>query len=854
MNDLYPRIPPLPAQATSFVGRAVELNEVCQRLLDPNCRLLTLVGPGGIGKSRLSLQAAGQVADQFSNGVQFVPLEPAHSPEQMLGAISDALGVMLAGTIPPQDQIVALLRDQSCLLLLDNIEQLLPEVDFLSMLLQECPQIKLLVTSREVLNLQEEWIYPLDGLALPADGNPTELEESDAVHLFAERARRVHAQFSLREECQSVGRICRLVEGMPLAIELAASWLRNMTCDAIAAEIAGNAGFLSTRLRNVPERHRSLQAVFEQTWRLLTPAEQATFRMLAVFENGFGWEAAQQIADASLAVLTGLVDKSLVRVDAQGRYHLHNLLRQFGRERLASEVDGEAEACRRHAVYYLGYVADRSADIGGADQKGAIRQIVAELDNVRAAWRWAVAHDSLAELRQAGAVLQTFFDFQSRFREEMETFEHTVKVLDQRPADDERNLTLAFMLPLLGWSAIRLGKLDQARQSFRRSVDLYRQLDAPVASSWGLDPLPGLGLVATILGDYTQAIAIAQEAEQLCLARKDRDNLQIVYYVWQSAAQAQGDYVSARRYAEQAYALTEAAGNRWMMAYILSELGNIARAQQEIAQARRYYTAGYEVKKSFDDAEGMAAALIQLAHTAQAEGAHGEATALFSESEAIYRRIHDQGGLASALHGLGQTALTEGDLSTAAQHLAQALHIAAEMHWTPLMLSILATIAELLRHAGAPLHSVELLALVAQHPAGDHGTRRQALAGLEETRAGVAADAFEAAVRRGEAEDLYTTATSLKVHLSTVQFTAPESRPPAETSPTAAQPLIEPLTARELEVLSLMAEGLTNQEIADNLIVAIGTVKSYTSQIYGKLGVRNRIEAVARADEIQLIS
>lgn len=845
----------LPPQVTSFVGRQDELSDIIGLLTDPGCRLLTLVGPGGIGKSRLAIQAAAQVAPHFGDGVRFVSLQPAHTEDEMLQALADALALSLSGSTAPLGQIMAALREQKTLLLLDNVEQLLPSVGILAALLQQAPGLKLLVTSREVLNLQEEWLYPLHGLTLPQDNDPAQLPDADAIRLFVERARRVRTNFSLQDECQDVGRICRLVEGMPLAIELAASWMRDMECAAIAAEIERNAGFLSTRLRNVPDRHRSLPIVFEQTWSLLSPAEQETYRAISVFENGFRREAAQAVAGASLAILTTLVDKSLLRVDAQGRYQLHNLLRQFARERLDAQAGAAHEACRRHAAYYLNFLAGHAQALVGDGQLQATRAIAAELDNVRTAWRWAVDNDCLPLLRAAGGPLQIFYDFQGRFREELDVFDFTIQSLSRRSADPEYAWTLATLLPLLGWSEVRTGRLDQAHASFSRSIELFARVNKEPTAYWGMDPLPGLGLVASIKGDYAQAIDIARRAATCCEVRQDNGNLQIACYVWQNAAQAQGDYETARRYAEQGYALTEVAGNRWMMAYMLSELGNIALAQSQLSQARRYFTAGYEHKESLNDPEGMATALLHLAHTALLEADYTTAAQLYQESETVYRRIHDQGGLAHALHGQARVAVQTGNLTQAAALLGQAFHIAEEMQWTPMLLALLVTTADLLQRTGAALRAVELLSLVRHHPSGDHQTQRQCVKLLEICRAQLSPASLDAAQRRGAEAQLHVTVTTLHLTLATLHLESAQDETSSSAAPTlpTTQPLVEPLTARELEVLALMADGLTNQEIADRLIVAIGTVKSYTSQIYGKLGVRNRIEAVARAQEIALL-
>ncbi|MBI1877997.1 MAG: XRE family transcriptional regulator [Chloroflexi bacterium] len=325
----------LPSPATPFIGREKELADITRRLKDPTCRLLALIGPGGIGKTRLAIRAAQHLVDAqpteliFVHGIIFVPLTPVSSLGGLVAAIAEAANFTFYSNVPPQQQLLDYLREKEMLLVLDNFEQLLtpPEgedasgVDLLAEILAVAPAVKLLVTSRETLNLQEAWFHPIAGLAFPellpapsAERTVAEVEAYDAVRLFVQSARRAQVGFSLAAEQKSVVRICRLVEGMPLGIELAAAWLKTLACDQIAHEIERSLDILSTRLQNMPERHRSMRAVFEHSWRLLVEAEQAVLQRLSVFRGGFQYQAAESVADASLMTLAALVEKSLLQV------------------------------------------------------------------------------------------------------------------------------------------------------------------------------------------------------------------------------------------------------------------------------------------------------------------------------------------------------------------------------------------------------------------------------------------------------------------------------------------------------------------------------------------------------------
>jgi predicted ATPase len=309
----------------SLIGRAKEFDGIQQLLAQPDCRLVTLIGPGGIGKTRLALKLAAANHDRFSRGSVIVYLQPLRSSEFFVPAVADALGFSLSGQEPPLDQLGQYLSGRETLIVLDNFEHLLNAADLLSSLLPITPNVKYLVTSREALNLQEEWLYPINGLSFPDDedgvGSVDQVEHHyDAVKLFAERAQRVYAEFSLDKEAEAVNRICRMVGGMPLALELAAAWRKTLSCKEIADEIQASLDFLTTRLRNISERHHSIQTVFDQTWQRLNKREQAVFKRLSVFRGGFQRDAVADVTGASLVILSTLVDKSLLRLDVDGRY------------------------------------------------------------------------------------------------------------------------------------------------------------------------------------------------------------------------------------------------------------------------------------------------------------------------------------------------------------------------------------------------------------------------------------------------------------------------------------------------------------------------------------------------------
>ncbi len=857
----------LPRQLSSFIGRETELQDIVELLSDPACGLVTVTGPGGMGKTRLATQAAGSLLDRFEDGVYLVPLQAIQSPDLLAPTIIDTLNLPLGGQADRKARLFDALRDKTMLLVLDNFEHLLvadvqtEATGFISDLLDAAPTVKLLVISREILNLQGEWLYTLTGMSYPdrvtgpeqSHENP---EDYASVRLFVERARRVRRDFSLPAEQADVLRICRLVEGLPLAIELSAAWTKTLSCAMIATELQHNLELLTTKLRNISDRHQSMRAVFDYSWQGLTEQERNAFKRLSVFRGGFQREAAEAVAGASLPILSTLVDKSLLRWDPGGRYQIHELLRQYAAEQLVRSPDDVSHIYYRHSSYYADFLGARTADITGARQKEALQEIAAELENVRAAWRQMVAEIDVDNLGKAGETFYDFCDFQGRFQENMEAFAEAIAALENLEDNEQQQLTLARLLVFQGFNYIRLGRLPEAQQVFERGQAIYMTLQIEPPSGFGTDPDTGLGLLALVMGDYTTAIHLSQTARQRAESRQDSLNLQIAFYVLGEANFALGDLEAAWQSAQQAYHLAEAMGNRWMMAYIFSSLGNITRALGDTHQAQQYYQAGFAIKQEFNDPEGMAAALNYLGKVAWLQQDYEEAVRCYQQSELIYRRIQDRGGLAIALQGLGDTAQRRGDYETARHYLQQALQIAVDMQWTPLTLSILTSTGDFLARIGHIEKGIGLLTVTTNHPVNDQETRKQAQQYLTAYQASLAPEAPATIQHSNTPADLAALVVSTQADLA-VPIAEALAKSDTELSmgrsPSSTNELVEPLTERELEVLQLIAEGLTNQQIADELIISVGTAKWYTAQIYGKLAVNSRTQAVARARELALI-
>ena len=405
---------------TSFIGRSHEIDELVALLADPACRLLTLIGPGGIGKTRLAMEIVSHQRAAFPDGVFFVPLAPLNAADDILVAMVEATPFRFQqNNREPREQFFAYLREKQTrriLLVIDNFEHLLDGVDFVSEILASADGLKILVTSREALNLQEEWVRPISGLAYPEQENGRPLEDYSAVQLFLERAHQIRGDFDLAKDSHSVLEICRLVEGMPLAIELAVGWLKTLQPAEIVQEIRHNIDILATRARNLPERHRSIRSVFSHSWQLMADDEREVFQKLSVFRGGFTREAAHVVAGASLHTLAGLVDKSLVRLGAVGHYDVHELLRQYGAEQMDA-AHQTTTIQQAYIAFYLGMLHRLEPDIKGQRQIAALDTIAADFENVRNAWQLAVQHGDYGALNQAVESLHFFGDMRGRYHE-----------------------------------------------------------------------------------------------------------------------------------------------------------------------------------------------------------------------------------------------------------------------------------------------------------------------------------------------------------------------------------------------------------------------------------------------------
>ncbi|MFW5691839.1 MAG: ATP-binding protein [Chloroflexota bacterium] len=373
-----------------------------------------------------------------ADGAYFVDLERIDSADLLVPMIAEALQFHLTGPEQSEDQIIAYLRDKSLLLVLDNFEHVLDGAPVLADLIAAAPRVRALVTSREALRLQEEHVFALDGLAVPDSAASTdEIRQSSAVQLFIARARQARHDFAVepRDTLDDIVEICRIVDGTPLAIELAAVWARLLEPAEILRELQACLDFLETDLRNIPPRHRSIRAVFDGSWNRLTPVEQRTLKRLAVFQNGFDRAAAERVADTRLATLAALRDKSLLVVSADGRYSLHALIRQYAREVLEADPDEAHHIGGAHSAYYAGLTHEMGVQLRGAQQVEALQRMRRDIQNIRVGWAWAAAHARDDLLQSYLFALALYYQMQSRTQEALALLTLTDTAFAALPAE-----------------------------------------------------------------------------------------------------------------------------------------------------------------------------------------------------------------------------------------------------------------------------------------------------------------------------------------------------------------------------------------------------------------------------------
>jgi predicted ATPase/DNA-binding CsgD family transcriptional regulator len=837
----------LPARPTGFVGRERELAEVGQLLT--GTRLLTLTGAGGVGKTRLALQVAAGPGRRdeiepcpYPDGIWLVELAAFTDPALVPSAVAAALGLREKPGRPLLATLTDHLHARSLLLLLDNCEHLLPACATLAeALLRACPQLQILTTSRQALGLTGETLWPVPPMAVPdskfqvpSGGARSmepgtwnlELEQADSVRLFIARATAVNPHFSLTERnAEAVVEICRRLDGIPLALELAAARVKVLAVEQIAERLSDRFRLLTRGSRTALPRQQTLRGTLDWSYALLTEPERVLLRRLAVFAGGWTLEAAEQVCtfdagdstyyvpgvdegsadtppseDSSVSppdildMLTELIDKSLVVAEEQEgatRYELLETIRQYGLERL--EASEEVELLRRrHAEHYLALAEEAEPHLPAPGQGQWLERIHLEHDNLRAALNWLTEHDADLGLR-LGVALLRFWDVHGYLTEGRERLS-TLLVRAER-----RGQTAAQVLRGLGTFARKQGDFDTACRLLEEGLAICRELDDSAGEAYHLN---SLALVRQDLGELDTARVLASEA--LTILRRLGDDWGAANALMNLASIVKniGDVAAAVPLEDESLALKRRTGDLLGLGLVLNNIGVTAERLGDLETARTRYEESLAIKRQIGDRWGSSYSLLNLGTVTLAHGDHDTAAAWYDEALRLASQLGDRFIVAECLHGLGAVAGTRSAIDGAVRLFAA---------------------AEALRDSiGARLSG---------HRRAEDDRR------IGEVRASLSEEAFAALWAEGQSMPL-DEAIACALSVAEPSATSEEPAPSADN---------DPLSAREREVATLLAQGLTNRRIAEELVVATSTVDRHVVNILRKLDLTSRAQVAAWA-------
>jgi predicted ATPase/DNA-binding CsgD family transcriptional regulator len=871
----------LPGQLTSLIGREQELATLCSLLQRADVRLVTLTGTGGIGKTRLGLQIAADLLDSFADGVCFVPLAPVSDSTLVMHTIIHTLGLehqelRLHLSKNDTDYLKTFFGDKHFLLVLDNFEQVVTAAPELIDLLTACPNLKILVTSRAVLHVQGEHEFTVPPLALPKRVQPLadeDLSNYAAVALFLERALAIKPDLAItKANVHAIAAICRHLDGLPLAIELAAARIKLLPPQALLQRLTHRLAVLTSGTQNVPERQQTLRNTIEWSYHLLDAVERQLFRRISVFVGGCTLEAIEAIymmfadigAEQVLDGVASLIDKSLLQQieqeDEQPRLVMLETIREYGLERL--NANGEEEMTRQaHASYYLALAEEAEPTFGSPQQAVWLGKLERENDNLRAALRWSVEPGATQQrieigLRLGGA-LRRFWIVRGYWSEGLSSLEQALAISDEVPAsvrakafiaaanmavnlsDANRAETLcqkslalcreigdrpgiAYTLYLLSWANRIKEDFATARSYAEESLALFRELDDKENIVWSLYALAALD---SIQGEYTRADTLFEECLALFRERGNKIGLAwTLYHLAQTRMESHAVPTLVRGLLEESLALWRELGDPRGTAYAIFLSGQVALNQFDVETAHSLAQESVQLYKELGDREGRVKALILLARVATFEGNRTMARSMYEQALAIARETNQKWMMASCLEGLASIIVLQAEVGILDENMSAGNQVT---RWAAQLWGAANALRE---EAGIPIPFVER----ADYEHSVSAVRSQLgdetfIAAWTQGRSMTPEQAIEA--RGREAAMAANT-------LPAVPATATET--PASSNPAG-------LTAREIEVLRLVAQGMTNTEIAQNLKLSEKTVAHHLTHIFNKTTSENRAAAAAFA-------
>jgi len=853
----------LPVFLTPLLGREHELVELSILLQRPGMRLMTLTGPGGVGKTRLGVEVARALQDRFADGVYFVPLAPVSDPDQVIPTIAKTLGVREAADLSLLEQLQAALLDRHLLLFLDNFEQVVPAAPRIAALVAACPRLSILVTSRAALRLSGEYDFavlplPTPNLAQLPVGEY--LAQNAAVALFLARAEAINSSFRLTPtNAYAIAETCVRLDGLPLAIELAAVRIKLLPPQALLKRLSHRLDLLTGGAQDLPARQQTLRNTLQWSYDLLSAEEQQLFRRLSVFVGGWTLEAVEAICYhdrakeqvLALEEVTSLLDMSLIfqvaREGEEPRLRMLMTVREYGLECLRASGDDE-QTRRAHALYYLSLAEEAERQQFGGEQARWLAILEQEYENLRAALHWLSEwHEAEMALRLSAA-LYWFWTVRGYIKEGHLLLEKALAESAGVAAS-----VRAKALKNAGGFAYNLRDNDLAERRCQESLALYRELGDTRGCAM---VLYWLGLIACWTRyDYAQARVFAEEALALHRTLNDpsarADALMILVYV----AINQGNYAEARLSTEQALACFREANDAWGMAYTLQYVGRVMIEQGDYALARAPVEESLALSAEIGYIVGIAYALGLSGHIALRQGDLATARALIEESVARHRERGHLSGVAEALLLLAKVSLSEGKHAEARSLYDECLTLLEKLDELDTSIRCLEGLGAVMLAQGQPARAT----LVWSAAARLRGVQGIPMSPLERedyrqaeaiARSRLGEQAFASLWTRGQAmtrEQAFTAATQEAT--SPAKEIEPLPMPPTRRVPTYPAGL----TAREIEVLRLVAQGLTDAQVAEQLVISLRTVTTHLTSIYNKLGVSSRVAATRFAIEQRLV-
>ncbi|MCA9839557.1 MAG: tetratricopeptide repeat protein [Trueperaceae bacterium] len=738
---------PLPRATNSFIGRDLELGEIVHLLGKEDCHLLTLTGLGGIGKSRIALEVAEKLNSHYQEGCVFVALESLETFEALPIALATTLKLPLSGHISPTGQLIAYLADKRMLLVLDNFEHLLEGAAFLAKLLQNCPYLKMLVTSRERLNLSEEWLLVIVGLAYPDQPISTDqASKYDALKLFYQRAIKVKPQFSLdRTNTEAIIKIAQLVDGSPLGLELSAAWIRVMPVKEIAREIEANIDFLAGASRNTKDRHQSLRATFNYSWQLLSQAEQLALCKLSVFRGGFTREAAAIVADVPVVLLAALLDKSLLRLGPDNRYDRHPLIYLYTQEKLVQLTTVEKSIKAKHANYFLYFLQSMRVKLRGESQKEALEALLYDLDNLKLAWIWTIEQGNATAIEHSLESLTIFLDDSGKFVEAMSLFDEVI----QGFSGDTRDHFTVKGRALIQQSGMfqRLGQFVEATHRVEQAIALLRIAKDDDGLTMGLSKLASL---LTQQGKPRQALAHFNEALLKAKRRKDKALIASTTGNLSMANIMLGNFAEAEQNLLETLALSKDLANNFNIIVCLIHLADIATEQKGAHESAKIYL---EEALALAKERGIRNVLPDLYRALSSVyftlGKSNKALSTTQEGITLARAMSDFSRLARLLGVRADILAEQGQLPEALANFKESLNLSHQNQDIDTTLSTLLLYANLVA-VKEPARATSLLALIIKRSEEDEELRQRVKTQLTLLEKRLPREVFTTAYQQGE--------------------------------------------------------------------------------------------------------